>query len=69
MPKLKIVIEEMCIYTGPKTVEVSDAEYSKLCAAYGVYGIDWYFVSTNTIKYFDNEQWHYADHPFFRGEK
>ena len=44
------------------TIEVDDKELKKLCKKYGIYGIDWYFIDTNTIKYFDDERqcWDYT---------
>jgi len=41
--------------------EIEDGDFKRLCRKYGIYGIDWYFVSLNTIKYFDDERqcWDY----------
>lgn len=60
MKRLKIIQEMACNYTGPSTHKISDEKFNELCKKYGYfYGIDWYFVGFNRIKYFDVE-WHYT---------
>jgi len=40
-----------------KKVKISMKEFLKLCERFGVYSFNWYFVSPNTIKYFDGNEW------------
>jgi len=61
MVKLKLVLEEMCEYSGPDEVEISDEKFRDLSRLLGIYGFGWYFVSPTTIKYFNGKSWHYKD--------
>ena len=58
--RLPIIIEEMCIYTGAREVELTRKEYERLTRKFGLYKFDWYFVSPTTIKYWDGKQWNYT---------
>jgi len=57
---LDIVYEETFQPTEhtPVKVVLSKEKFSELSKKYGIYGIDWYFVEPNLIKFFDKE-WDY----------
>jgi len=61
MKKVEITYEELFNWSGePIThVQLPDDAFERLCSRYGIYGIDWYFVDSNTIKYYKNDEWHY----------
>lgn len=40
-------------------VAIPREEYIKKCGAYGVYGVDWYYTETGSLKYYDGKGWHY----------
>jgi hypothetical protein len=43
----------------PAKVVLNKEKFQELSKKYGVYGIDWYFVDSDTIKFFDGEKWDY----------
>ena len=58
---LDIIYEEMFEPTEflPAKVVLSKEKFLELSKKYGFYGIDWYFVDSNIIKFFDGEKWNY----------
>ena len=61
--KIRIETKWECINDASYTLEIDKNDFKKLCGQYGIYGIDWYFVSPRTIKYFDDKKqaWDYID--------
>lgn len=56
--KIVIVSNEPIGYPNfaSENIRVSYAEFERLCLRYGTpYGINWYFLGTRSIKYFDSE--------------
>jgi len=49
MVKLRLVLEEMCEYSGPDEVEISDEKFRDLSRLLGIYGFGWYFTSTASL--------------------
>jgi hypothetical protein len=56
--RLKIISEYEEDNTSEE-IEMPPKEYMQLHNKYGIYGLHWYFVNQNTIKYFNNNEWFY----------
>jgi len=61
MKTLHIIYEELFPYTDNTPVDVilTDEQFKELYKRFGIYSFDWYFVWSNSIKYYKDGKWSY----------